>query len=246
MLANGLSLNSTQRAADNAELSLKNKIQLEKSLNFVSEKDQVGPTTDLFFHELTEKESRPKRYFEIFGAVLGSALFMLVLPVLAPLMLVTSGFPIFTEEKFVGYRGRHFSRYFLRTHKTPAKKVKTLLGNFLLKTGLYLLPNLLNVFRGEMALVGPTPLRPENSEKLNKFYTDFYKRYAAKPGIIATREETSWHVDKPREQLVRNLRTDLTYLVYPTLKKDIKIINEALMNGRSRKNGQHKKRKQRQ
>lgn len=209
---------------------------LEKSLNFISEKDQVGPTTDLFFHELTEKESKPKRYFDIIIGTLASIFFLAILPLLALLIVVTSGSPVFRREKFVGYRGKHFTRHFLRTHKTRDCKNKTLLGSFLIQTRLYKAPNLLNVLKGEMSLVGPTPLRPTKSEKLNKYYTDFYKRYATKPGIIGTMKEDLWDLDSPREQLDKNLKGDLYYMVYPTLKKDFRIINGVFGNNQSKEN----------
>lgn len=227
MRANGLLPKDvvTNERGLNSKLPIEEKILLEKSLDFVSLKDQKGPTTDLFFHELVENESRPKRYFEIVVGLLGCIFFIVTLPIFSLLILLTSGTPIFTTERFIGYRGNKFKRRFYRIHKSSDPEELTLIGTFLKKTGLYKLPNYLSILNGDMALVGPGPLPIDDSEKLNKKFTDFYKRFATKPGIIAVRNGNSWDLDQDPAILNRSLKYELRYLVYPTLKKDIQVIS---------------------
>ncbi|MDR8390867.1 sugar transferase [Aliifodinibius sp. S!AR15-10] len=194
-------------------------------MDFVSEKDQKGPTTDLFFHELIEKETRPKKYFELVVGFLGFLYFIITLPLYSLIIFVTSGRPIFETSQFVGYRGKKLTRYFYRIHKTSDPTQTTLVGKFLKITGLYKLPNFLNILNGSMGLVGPSPLSVNNSEHLNKKFTDFYKRFATKPGIIGIKNGNSWDLDQNAESLNHNLKLELKYLVYPTLKKDFQVIS---------------------
>lgn len=216
------------------DLPLQEKIMLEKSLDFVSAKDQVGPTTDLFFHELVEKESKPKRYFELIAGVLGFLLFLVTFPVFSLLILITSGRPVFVKHKFVGYRGSKYERLLYRTTKRNDDSKTSLVGKFLKATGFYKLPSTLNILNGNMGLVGPQPLPIEQSEELNKRLTDFYKRHATKPGVISVTNGRSWDLSQDSRELNKSLKTELRYLVYPTLKKDFQVIN-GTFNAHSRK-----------
>ncbi|WP_395259357.1 sugar transferase [Halalkalibaculum sp. DA3122] len=190
----------------------------------MSEKDQKGPTIDLFFHELTGNESRPKRYFETVAGLLGFLLFAATLPIFSLLIILTSGRPIFVTDHFIGYRGSKLKRFFYRVRRSPGSSQKTPIGKFLKATGLYKLPNYINILNGDMALVGPNPLPVEKSEKLNKKFTDFYKRFATKPGVIAVRNGRSWDLDQDPSVLSHSLQCELRYLVYPTLKKDFYVM----------------------
>src|SRR5690606_20869362 len=92
-----------------------------------------------------------------------------------------------------GY-GRPFTLYKFRTMRTDAEKngarfaVKgdprvTPIGRFLRKTRLDELPQLWNVLRGEMSLVGPRPERPEFIEKLSEEIPDYLQRLGLRPGL---------------------------------------------------------------
>ncbi|MDX1637829.1 MAG: sugar transferase [Balneolaceae bacterium] len=197
---------------------------LEKQLKFISEKDQKGPTIDLFFHELDQKETRPKRIFEKTVALFGLLLFIVTLPVISLLILLTIGWPIFVKNDFYGYRGNRLERYLYRIHKTDEATVKTGIGRFLYKTGLYKLPNCVNILRGEMSLVGPNPLPLDDSEVLNKKFTDFYKRFSTHPGVVGVQNGDSWELNQNTEQLAQSLKKELRYVLNPSLKNDIKVL----------------------
>lgn len=213
-----------KRSEYNSSFSLRDKILLEKNLAFVSEKDQVGPTTDLFFHELVENETRAKKNFERVFGFLGFLLFLVTLPVITLFILVTSGRPIFVADTVVGYRGKKFERYLYRIYQHHDRSKLIFFGNFLKATGLYKLPSFYNIMSGSMALVGPQPLAEEESELLNKKFSDFYKRFASKPGVVGIRGERQWDLDQPTDVLERSLEKELNYIGYPTLRQDLKII----------------------
>ena len=131
--------------------------------------------------------------------------------VLSPLFIVIaitlallSGFPIIFTQKRTGLNGKRFLIYKFRTMTTDAEiKQKTLtkyneangpvfkirndprytnVGKFLAHTGLDELPQLINVLKGDMALIGPRPLPVAEAAKLTAWQR---KRQTIKPGIIS-------------------------------------------------------------
>jgi lipopolysaccharide/colanic/teichoic acid biosynthesis glycosyltransferase len=139
---------------------------------------------------------------------ISTAALLLSAPVLAAAALaiaaVSPGSPVFAQER-VGKGGRRFKMYKLRTmhagahlmhHRMhaynevsgPVLKIKDdprlhALGSFLRRTSIDELPNLINVLRGEMSLVGPRPPLPSEVEH----YDDFaMRRLTVKPGITCT------------------------------------------------------------
>jgi lipopolysaccharide/colanic/teichoic acid biosynthesis glycosyltransferase len=151
------------------------------------------------------------------------ALVMLVpaLPVLvacAALMRLTSRGPaIYTQER-VGRGGRVFTLYKVRTmyHEcekltgpqwsTPGDSRITPVGRVLRKLHLDELPQLFNVLRGEMSLVGPRPERPEIVKKLREVVVGYDRRHAVKPGITGFAQ-----IHLPPDTCVRSVRNKLVY-----------------------------------
>ena len=106
-----------------------------------------------------------------------------------------------------------------RTHKTPDDPRHTRLGRFLRASSLDELPQLVNVLRGELSLVGP---RPELPEVVASYEPWQHARHAAKPGLTglwqtterANGEPMHLHVDKDLEYIERlSARTDLSILL---------------------------------
>ncbi len=127
---------------------------------------------------------------------------VLLAVVTAPLLLVavvatrlSSRGPVFYCQTRVGLRGRHFTIYKVRTmaHECesltgprwsmPGDPRVTPVGNVLRKLHLDELPQLWNVLKGDMALVGPRPERPEIVAKLADALPGYHARHRVKPGI---------------------------------------------------------------
>ncbi len=162
------------------------------------------------------------------------SLFALILlsPVLLLLMLIIGlydGFPIIFKQKRIGKRGREFCIYKFRTMRknvnpygiTPST-IKderiTPIGRILRKTGLDELPQLLNVLKGEMSLVGPRPEMPfivkERKEKYYKY------RFSVNPGITGL-----WQISKDRHlQIHENLEYDIYYVQNANIFMDLAIL----------------------
>ena len=127
------------------------------------------------------------------------ALFLLILTL--PLLLIAMGFvwiddpgPIFYCQKRTGWMGSTFSVLKLRTMYVqpsdidaswtqPADRRITRAGNFLRKMRIDELPQLINILKGDMSLVGPRPERPEMEEALERNIPHYRMRHWMRPGL---------------------------------------------------------------
>jgi lipopolysaccharide/colanic/teichoic acid biosynthesis glycosyltransferase len=132
-----------------------------------------------------------------------------------------------------GY-GKPFTLYKFRTMKVDAEKngaqfaVKgdprvTCIGRFMRKTRLDELPQLWNVLRGEMTLVGPRPERPEFIEKLSAEIPNYINRLGLKPGLTGLAQVINGY-DNNIESFKRKVNLDLLYLQNCCLWNDFKIL----------------------
>lgn len=130
--------------------------------------------------------------------------------------------------------GRHFTLYKFRTMRTDAEKsgarfaVKgdprvTPVGRFLRRTRLDELPQLWNVFKGEMSLVGPRPERPEFMQQLSDEIPNYLDRLGLKPGLTGVAQILNGY-DNEIESFRRKVAFDLYYLQHCSVWNDIKIL----------------------
>jgi lipopolysaccharide/colanic/teichoic acid biosynthesis glycosyltransferase len=153
--------------------------------------------------------------------------------VLSPLMLfiavlvrVFLGGPVLFRQRRIGHRARPFTMSKFRTMResrdsvgnvTPDAERLTPFGTFLRSTSLDELPDLFNVIRGEMSLVGPRPLLPEY---LPRYDTHQRRRHDVKPGI------TGWAQIQGRNGLSweKKFELDVWYVDHKSLPLDLKIL----------------------
>jgi len=162
----------------------------------------------------------------------------LLLVVLSPLMLAISAAikidskgPAIYRQKRVGKEGRLFTLYKFRTMKliTPKymKKPKqgdkrvTPLGRFLRRTCLDELPQLFNVLKGNMSLVGPRPEMPFIAEKYNKKQM---QRLAVKPGLTGLWQVARLEGKTGKRHIHEDLKYDLQYIKKMNFFLDLKIL----------------------
>lgn len=130
--------------------------------------------------------------------------------------------------------GRHFTLYKFRTMRNDAEKdgakfaVKgdariTSIGKFLRKTRLDELPQLINVLRGEMSLVGPRPERPEFMAQLSEEIPYYLDRLGLKPGLTGVAQIINGY-DNEIESFRRKAAFDLYYLQNCSVWNDFKIL----------------------
>ena len=197
-------------------------------------------TTDLFLStESFSLSSNP--YFasikRIFDLLLSTLLLILTLPVMVMvglLILLESGRPLFFSQVRVGKLGYRYKIWKFRTMVKDAEKDGaqwaqkndsriTPLGSFLRKTRLDELPQIYNVFRGEMSFIGPRPERPEFIVELEKQIPFYNLRHWVNPGITGWAQVNYPYgasIDDAREKL----EYDLFYIKNFSLLLDIQIL----------------------
>lgn len=175
-----------------------------------------------------------KRIFDLLGA---SLLIVVTSPLLVVAILaikLTSPGPIIFKQKRLTQGSRVFILLKLRTMvfgaetETGAVWAKdndprvTRLGKFLRRTRIDELPQLLNVLRGDMSLIGPRPERPEFSEMLAKEFPSFNKRLEVKAGITGLAQVGSGYAAN-LSSYRKKLALDLLYIQNRSLMLDFKI-----------------------
>ncbi len=167
-----------------------------------------------------------KRCLDVGLAALGLGISAPLLLILAVLVWINLGSPIFFGQTRVGRRGRHFTLFKFRTMSEACDDNGALLadharlgrfGRLLRATSLDELPQLWNVLRGEMSLVGPRPLLPEYTER----YTSWQRRrLEVQPGI------TGWAQVHGRNALSWEARFDMDvwYVDHWSLRLDAQIL----------------------
>jgi lipopolysaccharide/colanic/teichoic acid biosynthesis glycosyltransferase len=158
--------------------------------------------------------------------VLGCIAFVLCLPVLtvcAVIIKLSSTGPILYKQQRVGKGGKPFMMYKLRTMYADAElttgAVWAARGDRRIAPGcgwmrsshVDELPQLINVIRGSMSLVGPRPERPEILNELEKTYPEVRKRLAVRPGITGLAQVRNGY-DTTVEAFRAKLEADLEYI----------------------------------
>ena len=127
-----------------------------------------------------------KRLLDLTLVLLTLPLWASVIAVLALLVLIADGRPVFFPQVRLGRRGRPFVIWKLRSmtrHPDPSLRQPTALGRHLRQHGIDELPQLYNVLRGDMSLVGPRPLVTDELSRLAAHCPGFSARLALPPGL---------------------------------------------------------------
>jgi len=125
------------------------------------------------------------RFFDILISILVLIVFLPIMFLISFIILVMDGWPIIYKQSRVGYMGKHFMILKFRTMSNNAFKDEmlrlTFFGKILRKTSLDELPQLINVLKKDMSIVGPRPLPKIIENKINKSLK--LKRRKILPGI---------------------------------------------------------------
>jgi exopolysaccharide biosynthesis polyprenyl glycosylphosphotransferase len=177
-----------------------------------------------------------KRLFDILLSTLGLiGIFLPLLPLVALAIRLDSAGPIFYTQIRSGRAGKPFSIIKFRTMITNAEedgkarwasrndKRITRMGRFMRQTRIDELPQLLNVLRGNMSIIGPRPERPEFIEKLQQEIPFYSTRLLVKPGLTGWAQVRHNYGNTIEDALIK-LQYDLYYLRYWSLWMDLYII----------------------
>jgi lipopolysaccharide/colanic/teichoic acid biosynthesis glycosyltransferase len=170
--------------------------------------------------------------------VAAAVLLVLAAPVIAVVALavrLTSRGPAFYSQDRVGRGGRVFRIYKVRTMyhdcerasgarwATPGDPRVTAVGRVLRRTHLDELPQLWNVLRGEMSLVGPRPERPEFVDRLAREIPGYHARHAVRPGVTGL-AQVQLPPDTDLNSVRRKLGYDHYYINHRTAWLDVRLV----------------------
>lgn len=172
-----------------------------------------------------------KRLIDLGLAACGVALLLPTFAVVSLLVKYQMGSPVFFRQKRVGHNGRVFELIKFRTmtdERDPAGRLLpdeqrlTGLGRLLRRWSLDEFPQLLNIIRGDMSLVGPRPLLPEHVAKCDR---EQARRHAVMPGL------TGWAQVNGRNAVSfeERVKCDLWYVDNHNLPLDIAIIARTVL-----------------
>jgi exopolysaccharide biosynthesis polyprenyl glycosylphosphotransferase len=176
-----------------------------------------------------------KRALDIAGASLGLAVLLAIAPFVALCTMLDSGRPVFYRQVRTGRAGREFVMLKFRTMVQDAERDTgprwsgagdprvTRVGRILRKLRLDELPNLLNVLRGEMSLVGPRPERPELVPALARDIPFYRTRLMLRPGLTGWAQVNHPYGDSVPDA-VEKLEYDLYYLKHRSMPFDLRIL----------------------
>ena len=209
--------------------------------------EMVGKTPVIFLHDspLSGINVAVKRLFDIIGALI---LLLAVAPLMALIALLipfSSPGPVLYRQERMGLDGKRFFCLKFRSMPVDSEKASgavwatpddqraTRLGSFLRRTSLDELPQLLNVLKGDMSLVGPRPERPVFVEEFRQKVPGYMLRHKVKTGITGWAQVNGW---RGSTSIHKRIECDLYYIQNWSIWLDIKILVltiEEVFNGKN-------------
>ncbi len=173
-----------------------------------------------------------KRSMDVVLSALGLAVLALLYPFIALAIWLGDRGPVFYTQERMGLDGRLFRILKFRSMKVDAEESgaqwarendprRTRVGAFLRRTSLDELPQLVNVFLGDMSLVGPRPERPEFVREFKQKFPQYMLRHRVRSGITGWAQIHGW---RGNTSLSKRIEYDLYYIENWSVGLDVKIL----------------------
>lgn len=181
-----------------------------------------------------------KRTLDFCGALLAILLFAPLMLLISLLIKLTSPGPIFYKQERMGLDGVTFQTLKFRSMHLNAENEtgavwaqaddqrRTMLGAILRKTSLDELPQLFNILKGEMSMVGPRPERPVFIGDFKKKIPNYMLRHKVKAGLTGWAQINGW---RGNTSLEKRIECDLYYIEHWSIWFDIKILFLTIFKG---------------
>lgn len=176
--------------------------------------------------------------FAIVGLIITSPLFLII----SILIKLESKGPVFFKQRRTGFNQKEFNIIKFRTmivneeadikQATKDDPRKTKIGAFLRKTNLDELPQLINILKGEMSLIGPRPHMIAHTEEFKKKYRKYMIRHWVKPGLTGWAQVNGWRGDSDIEMRVKY---DIEYIENWSIWLDLKIVFLTIFSPKARR-----------
>ena len=186
-----------------------------------------------------------KRLMDIVGSLVGIIFTILIGIIIAPPLLIESPGPLIFKQKRVGKNGRYFYMYKFRSMEVQSAKSEkrawtvrddprvTKVGRVIRKTSIDELPQLFNILKGDMSLVGPRPERPFFVEKFREEIPRYMVKHQVRPGLTGWAQVNGYRGDT---SIKKRIEYDLYYIENWTMGLDIKILFLTFFKGFVNKN----------
>lgn len=186
-----------------------------------------------------------KRVVDIIGSVIGIILLSPVMLLSALLVKCSSRGPVIFKQERVGLHSKPFYMYKFRSMELQPEKEEekawttkndprvTIIGKILRRTSLDELPQLFNILKGDMSLVGPRPERPLFVEKFKEEIPRYMIKHQVRPGLTGWAQVNGYRGDT---SIRKRIEHDIYYIENWTMGFDIKIIFLTFFTGFINKN----------
>lgn len=186
-------------------------------------------------HAMTDAELCIKRAFDIFASALGLILLSPLMALIALQVKLSSRGPVIYSQERIGQHGLSFSIYKFRTmiesaeadgvpHLTDDDDPRiTRIGKWLRRYRLDELPQLWNILRGDMSIVGPRPERPYFIEQIMAEAPYYCLLYKVRPGLTSWGPIRVGYTDT-MEKMIERLNADIVYIENMSILLDLKIM----------------------
>jgi len=181
-----------------------------------------------------------KRAIDIVLSSIALVVFAAPIALIAALVRLTSKGPAFFRQERMGLDGKPFSIVKFRSMHDEAERETgpvwtqrddprvTALGRFLRRSNLDELPQLWNVFRGDMSIVGPRPERPHFVEQFKHRIPQYMLRHKVKSGLTGWAQVNGW---RGNTALDKRIEYDLYYIENWSVRLDLKIMWLTVVKG---------------
>jgi len=185
--------------------------------------------------QVAQRSRVATRVLDIAAAVVLLVAACWAMVIVAVLIVITDGRPVLYCQRRVGLMGRPFTLYKFRSMVKNAESDGTArwaqlgdarvtkVGAILRKLRLDELPQIFNVLRGHMSLVGPRPERPEFVERLSQVIPYYHERHVVKPGITGW-AQLSYPYGSSDQDAMEKLQYDLYYIKHKSLIFDLMVL----------------------
>lgn len=212
--------------------------EFAEGYEMTNRKDYNKNNNEDYINDINYSTVKGSIIFDLYQRTLDIVLSLIGLIVGVPLILIFGVLikvedkgPMTYKQERLGKNGKKFYIYKLRSMRTDAEKYGaqwaeqddpriTKVGKFIRKTRIDELPQLFNILKGDMGIVGPRPERPEFTKQFNEEIPGFVNRLAVKPGLTGWAQVNGGYEISPEEKLIE----DMYYIRNRSVLLDIKIL----------------------
>lgn len=195
------------------------------------------------YKDISLRQYKGKRSLDLALGSIALIVFFILFPLIAIGIKLSSKGPVLFKQKRTGKNGVVFTCYKFRTMRSGVKKSSNgkpditlegddrifAFGKLLRLLNLDELPQIINVFKGDMSLVGPRPYPIEECAYWNSTFEDFFYRYAVKPGITGFSQVKGYRGGTFNvEHMRKRTDYDLIYVQKNTFFMDLYIIGKTV------------------